>query len=95
MKCRTPWSTLSFREKSNHAEARNRGLYNDTMTKGHTVTESELRDMAEDVAGAIADYPNQDPAEVMDEVIRIIAEQEELTAGEVDRLRRYSVELAR
>lgn len=59
------------------------------------MTENELRDMADDVAGAVADYPNQDPAEVMDEVIRIIAEQEDLTAGEVDRLRRYSVELAR
>lgn len=58
------------------------------------MTENELREMAEDVAAAVDDYPNQDPAEVMDEVIRIFAEQAELTAGEVERLRRLSSALA-
>lgn len=53
------------------------------------MNEKDLKELADDVVGAVADYPHQDPYEVMDEVIRIITEQEELTGSQVDRLRKY------
>ena len=53
----------------------------------------ELEGMAEYVASTVLEYSNQDPAEVLDEMVRIMEESEELSYSDAMRLRDYAWDL--
>lgn len=74
------------------------GLYNDSTTKGHTVartlTKKDISDYAKEIANTLEDYPDSDPAEVVEELVRIYSIEENMSQADEDLLRSEAWDMA-
>ena len=55
----------------------------------------DIKELAEQAVDALADYPHQDPSEIIEEIVAVIAREEGLTRSQTTLLYDCASDLAR